>query len=677
MRINHIRTKMLVFFIPSFFLALVIVIGISIFVAQSALTKSNEETAKAVGLDYANRINSYVNQALLQQIDLASNPNIFQADDKELLVKALADGKDNLTILESAVFIYPDGNAVRSDGTTVDLSDRDYFKKVLDTKEPVVSELISSRTTGKSAFNVAVPVKNGEKLVGVLTGSFSMDNLTNVVKNLTYLESGYGLIIEDTGKVISHPKFPEAAGVLDFNQKEVPEELKLKDKELDSRLMELFQKSLKSNEQVMGTYMFADGVTRVGTFTNIMLPGGRHWIILVTAPEKEAEQAVFDLLHTMILTGVICIIPFAIIIFFFSNRLTKPIIAIGEECSRLADGDLRQSGSYYKSSDEIGKASFALYNMQEKLANLMGGILKNSQDMNNASQILFNIAGESSKASGQIAASITEIAQGSDEQANFTRDLVSTGNGLAEKATEISRVTEGVVLVADKTAQAASEGGVASEQTLLQMNKVGEQNKVIQEAMGDLESDGEKISNIVQLISAVAEQTNLLALNASIEAARAGEHGRGFAVVAEEIRKLAEDSEKAASQISNLVTENTKAIHRTVSVMDASRQDINTGIQMVQDTGEIFKHITENILSLSQDVTRIAVPIKGMAEESRQVAEKLSNMDYLIQTTADETQNVSAVSEEQAASMQEVEQASENLTQLAQQLKAEAEFFTF
>src|SRR6185312_928154 len=110
-------------------------------------------------------------------------------------------------------------------------------------------------------------------------------------------------------------------------------------------------------------------------------------------------------------------------------------------------------------------------------------------------------------------------------------------------------------------------------------------------AIQDLSTKSERIGGVVDTITAIAEQTNLLALNAAIEAARAGEQGRGFAVVAEEVRKLAEESQDAAGQISSLIGEIQGQTHQVVDVVAEGGRKTEDGVATVEQARAAFEQI--------------------------------------------------------------------------------------
>jgi methyl-accepting chemotaxis protein len=175
---------------------------------------------------------------------------------------------------------------------------------------------------------------------------------------------------------------------------------------------------------------------------------------------------------------------------------------------------------------------------------------------------------------------------------------------------------------------------------------------------------------IVNAITAISEQTNLLALNAAIEAARAGEEGRGFAVVAEQVRKLAEESQSAAAEISGLIGAIQYKTGQAVEAVQESAQRTSAGAGVVEETRESFQRIDVAVCQITEEIGQLAEGAGQMADSANTVLGNIDEVAAVADQSSATTQELSASTEETAASAQQIASSSEDLAAQAAQLAA-------
>jgi methyl-accepting chemotaxis protein len=166
--------------------------------------------------------------------------------------------------------------------------------------------------------------------------------------------------------------------------------------------------------------------------------------------------------------------------------------------------------------------------------------------------------------------------------------------------------------------------------------------------------------------TAIAEQTNLLALNAAIEAARAGDQGRGFAVVAEEVRKLAEESQRAAASIGELIAQIQTGTGRAVDVVTDGAARAEQGAAPVEAARNVFVRIDAGVENMSERVERITASVTQIAAAGAQGIEQVLT---LAEQSSASAQEVSATTEETSASTQQIAASATELTKTAEQLQ--------
>ena len=669
MKIKSIQTRLLLVLLPLVLIALSVLAGSSYYLSKQSLAKSIGQTAMAVGMDYSQRVQADMETMIAQLEDLANVSQISTGTDKAQSVAIMAETQKRLGKFDVLVLISTDGTGVTSAGNTASYADREYFKKVMATQKPVVSEPLVSRATGKLAVVLAVPVSSQGRLTGVLVGTFSMDRLSAMIKELKFLETGYGQLADDSGMLIAHPQRGELTGKLNLLEKKINPALKLAKPELDDQLINLFKTAVQSGKQSIGHYTFVDDVSRISVFTPLDLPGGQRWVLAVAAPAAEATRDTDALAKTMLIISLLSLIIVGVLILFIAKRFAKPISLIRDECLLLAQGDLRERASKVSSEDEIGQLAKGFREMRTSLRNLVATVHAQSEHLAASSEELTASADQSAQASNQVAESITEVAAGATAQLNAANDAAAVVQQMSASIQQVSATTNEVANQSARAANQAQEGNRAVNKAVEQMNRIEQTVNNSAKVVAELGERSKAIGQIVATISGIAGQTNLLALNAAIEAARAGEQGRGFAVVAEEVRKLAEQSEAATKQISALIGGIQGDTEQAVAAMDNGTREVKLGAEVVNAAGQAFHEIVGLVTQVSDQVKEVSDTIEQMAVGSQQIVGSVNKIDKLSKEAAWQAQNVSAATEEQSASMEEIASSSQSLAQLAIDLR--------
>jgi methyl-accepting chemotaxis protein len=189
------------------------------------------------------------------------------------------------------------------------------------------------------------------------------------------------------------------------------------------------------------------------------------------------------------------------------------------------------------------------------------------------------------------------------------------------------------------------------------------------QAIAELAEKSQRIGEFIGTVTNIAEQTNLLALNAAIEAARAGEQGRGFAVVAEEVRKLAEESQKAATMISGLVAEIQDETARTVSVVQDGVRRTEQGAETVAQARTAFQAIGQAVEDMSVRIEAIAAAAQQITATSERVTEDIGGVATVAESSSATAEQVSASTQETSASAEEISASAQELSSTAQLLE--------
>ncbi|WXB94945.1 methyl-accepting chemotaxis protein [Bacillus sp. FJAT-52991] len=212
-------------------------------------------------------------------------------------------------------------------------------------------------------------------------------------------------------------------------------------------------------------------------------------------------------------------------------------------------------------------------------------------------------------------------------------------------------------------------------ESLKQIQHIDETQCATADKMKELGQKSTEIGQIIDFITAISTETNLLALNASIEAARAGEHGKGFAIVANEVKKLAEQSNRAADSIKSLIVDIQTVSLNVTEAMNTSTEAVKQGLSVSNETGVYFNDIVDMIKEIKEQSATVSMMIKQVTESTQQLNQGMDEINQLGIQSAANTQNVAAAAEEQNAAMDDISASAHSLSQLADELQASVSRF--
>jgi len=649
---------------------LLVVSGAGFYFSEKYLEESMDQTERAVAATAAATIKADMETSLLQLVELA-NTTELKSGGKTQILPVLKAAHQRFNKFDHVIYASLDGSAYTEDDEKFSVADRAHFKKVVETKQPYISDPIIARTTGKQTISLVVPVIRSGQLVGVLWGSYSVDRLMPLVKNVKF-KKAYGALLDDSGVYLAHATRPELNGGMNLRTGEISAELKAKlgsNVAISPALINAFKTAAEKNERARVQYKATNGSSQMASLNMVPLPGGQRWVLLIATTAADATSEVTALERILVGLAIACLIVVLLLAYWVSGSFVKPIIRISQIAGAIAAGNLQALQRTIHDKSEIGTLSDNILLMNQNLRKLVQQVQSQSHQLAASSEELTASAQQSADASNQVAGSITQMSHGIEKQVSAVNDTSAVVEQISATIEEVSATANEMAQKAKQAVVSTGEGQIAVDKAVTQMGTVGEGAQKAHDAAGELEAGSRQIAEIVALISNIAGQTNLLALNAAIEAARAGEQGRGFAVVAEEVRKLAEQSENAAQQIKGIIGSNNTNIHNVVESVAAAIQAIQDGVELVNSAGKQFSSIGQQVNGVAAQVDVISKALGEVATGSQQIVASINSVEKISRETAAEAQNVSAATEEQSASTQEIASSSQSLATLAGDLQ--------
>jgi methyl-accepting chemotaxis protein len=362
--------------------------------------------------------------------------------------------------------------------------------------------------------------------------------------------------------------------------------------------------------------------------------------LLVAVPENNYFAGFNRIMLILVGIAIALIAGVTLFIFSFIKKVMNPLVNMVDTANKLADGDLTFSVTVDR-HDEIGQLLGALSNMVDKWRHVVNDV-KSASD---------NIA----SAGHQLSASAEQMSRGSSEQAGRASQVATATEEMSQTVVDIARNASSIASSSAETLKLAREGETIVHKSVHEVKEIAQ---TVDESATFVRSLGERskhIGEIVNVINDIADQTNLLALNAAIEAARAGEQGRGFAVVADEVRKLAERTAQATSEISDMIKAIKDEVFRAVDSMENASSKVNAGVELSSQAGDALEVIVRHADELQVMVQQIA----SATEEMSATAEEVSK----------DIEQIALVSKESSSSSEQTAQAALELSSLSTNLQ--------
>ena len=570
--------------------------------------------------------------------------------------KAFIESHDSAIVMymgtaSGQLLVYPEADL--PDG--FDPTSRPWYKSAEESQSTIYTDPYIDENTGELIMTISTPVYNHSKeLVGVIGVDISTNAISNEVDSIKLGKNGFVSLSDSSGKVITTRD-------KSFIGQTIP--VPALNEALKTKSLGTVEYSLDENGKQADKFLSFKKMDKLG------------WVLSSTMYVDEVKGSTSVLLKDTLLIGLISLFIALSISFILSKKITDSIRLILIDMEKIGQGDFTVRCSV-SSNDEIGMLCEHFNSTIDSVGALIGDIKDVIESVSSASDNLSANSEQTNAASLEVLKTVEEISNGASDQAYEAEKGAHLVGGLSQKLNRLLENTAEMENFADNAISSNSQGiemvNLLKEKTRL--NEVSTGN--IESAILNLDKNAISIGNIVSTIGAISEQTNLLALNASIEAARAGDAGRGFSVVAEEIRKLAEESKTAASEIHEIILNIQNDSKNTVSIMNEVKTVTSDQADSVFKVNESFENISESVQNIFQKIRLVSSFVDEISSEKEGIVSAIESISSVSEETAAATEEVNASVQEQTNAISEVANLSESLSSLSTKLKNEIEKFT-
>nr|WP_145402074.1 methyl-accepting chemotaxis protein [Paenibacillus xylanexedens] len=592
----------------------------------------------------------YAQQLNVQQLSLLASDMNGNAGSAEIN-KMINDFLDLHSELKSVLVVDEDGNAVEVAGTSMNqgnMSETRWFKEAISQPDQVI--ISSPEPSGEQQDLIIHMSKFLENGRGVITLISSVNQLESLFNSTQLGKSGFIYVLDQNGKVISHPYVPQGTTLKDDASIAI----------LKGDKGELTIVNNDTGDKGQGYY-----------YTNEIT----GWKVIAVIPFQEFADAATPILNKTLWILCISVLTALILLVVFTRSITKPILQLVQLSQRISEGYLNERVQI-KQDDEIGRLGDNYNHMVNSLHDII-------RDVSSSSVILAASSDELSRSSDETTATVEHVAnlietsaEGARAQSRLTQE---TANTMEEMAIGISKIAESSATIAGLSSDTEQEVKSGSKM----VETVGSQMKLIRESVEEsatyieeLKHLNFKITDMSKAISDVSEQTNLLALNASIEAARAGEQGKGFAVVAQEVKALAQQSRTSSVQIQETITLVSRLVDNVHEAM-TERVMVETvrGVELSTEALHALQKIaiaTQHVVQQMYDVSAVTEELSASTEE---IAASVTDISNVSSNSSAAFEEISGAGQEQLASMEEITASAQNVAKIATDLEEKVKKF--
>lgn len=394
-------------------------------------------------------------------------------------------------------------------------------------------------------------------------------------------------------------------------------------------------------------------------------------------PTKEVTSQINKMTIKILIIMVGVSLLTMIVVTIVINIIIKALKKTMKQLEAVSKGDLSavEFKKSIKKSDEISEIALSTMDLRQSLRGVIGQIGTSVRGLKEASIKLSNTAETTQNTMEIVERAVNDISRGAMAQAEETTEandhVMVMGRHIQDTVDHVNQLNEHAAVMRES----GEEALVVLEELRSTNNQTRDAIKMIYNQTNTTNLSAQKIREATNIITDIAEETNLLSLNASIEAARAGEQGKGFAVVAAQIQKLAEQSDRSAKEIQNIIVALLNDSNKAVETMNVVTDIIVKQSEKVEISKNKVDSVNDGIRTFTDGIIEIRERSMKLDHERTRIVDAVQSLTAIAQQNAASTQETSASTGELTGTMRDVADAVETLQKISETLTKEVEIF--
>lgn len=632
-----------------------------------SMVKANTlANVKAVGMsscwiDIDGQNNAFISQS--DANETAETAHLKQGNEKGLLAAYWAKSPDN-SLKYNQLY---------------QLDVEEYFTRPIQQKHTILTKPYLKEAVGEQTMMVTLssPILQDGKALGVVTVDIGLTEIGNILAECRPYDTGFLYLVSGDGTIVTHP----TAARVNMPVSAIPSSggAKVMDQIASGKFFFNRSYSVRNKENVLAAFV---------PFT--VIESEKPWYLAVLIPEAKLSAESNAQLYNSLGIAAIGILIACGVIFMVARRISSLLNGLVGQANAIRSGDYEHNVStkgffkellqlYHANMDmvasllkvsneaqqskenaeiEAQNARKAMSEAEAAKTAIEVGQKKLLETARNIDTVAHNVA----IAVQELSNNISKLEQSATIQSSHVSQSVTAMNEMNAAVSDVAQNAANASTSSEHSLERAESGHAIVNQSVEAINLVHSNAASLYEEMESLSKQARSIGDIITVINDVADQTNLLALNAAIEAARAGEAGRGFAVVADEVRKLAENTVAATTEVRTAIESIQQGTEKSIGALKLTLSNLEVTTSHANDSGQVLSQIVEESQRTSAQMSNIATAVEEQFATTQHINASLEDLAKL-------AQEVTTIANQAAAAVEDVNQQMDNLTTLVTTLR--------